>query len=89
MKITRILTASLCILSISASLAFAAEGNADKKDKAKEQKLPACCEKAKADGKECTHKCCVEARKEGKVCEKCPVAKDDKKKDDKKDANKA
>lgn len=30
-----------------------------------------CCDKAKAEGKECTHKCCVEAKKAGKVCEKC------------------
>ena len=38
-----------------------------------------CCEKAKAAGKECTHKCCVEAKKAGKVCEKCNPKKDDKK----------
>ena len=30
-----------------------------------------CCEKAKKEGKECTHKCCVEAKKAGKTCEKC------------------
>jgi hypothetical protein len=31
----------------------------------------ACCEKAKAAGKECEHKCCVEAKKDNKECEKC------------------
>lgn len=30
-----------------------------------------CCDDAKKEGKECTHKCCVEAKKEGKACEKC------------------
>ena len=30
-----------------------------------------CCVKAKAAGKECSHKCCVEAHKEKKTCEKC------------------
>ena len=30
-----------------------------------------CCEKAKKEGKECTHECCVEAKKAGKTCEKC------------------
>src|SRR5262249_43834846 len=39
-----------------------------------------CCEKAKAEGKECTHKCCVKAKKEGKVCEKCNPPKDKEKK---------
>jgi hypothetical protein len=41
-----------------------------------------CCEKAKKDGKECTHKCCVEAKKAGKACEKC--AEKAEKKEDKK-----
>lgn len=44
-----------------------------------------CCEKAAAEGKECTHKCCVEAKKAGKVCEKCNPAKKDEKKEEKKD----
>ena len=30
-----------------------------------------CCEKAAADGKECTHKCCVAAHKDGKSCKHC------------------
>lgn len=39
-----------------------------------------CCEKAKKDGKECSHACCVKAKKDGKVCEKCnPPKKDEKK----------
>jgi hypothetical protein len=43
-----------------------------------------CCEKAKAEGKDCTHECCVKAKKEGKVCEKCNPKKDDKKTEEKK-----
>ncbi len=35
-----------------------------------------CCDKAKAAGKECSHKCCVAAKKDGKVCEKCNPKKD-------------
>ena len=30
-----------------------------------------CCDKAKAEGKDCAHPCCVKAVKDGKVCEKC------------------
>ena len=36
-----------------------------------------CCEKAKADGKECSHKCCAAAHKDGKSCEKCNPNKED------------
>ena len=36
-----------------------------------------CCEKAKADGKDCTHPCCVAAHKDGKSCEKCNPGKED------------
>ena len=36
-----------------------------------------CCEKAKAAGKECTHKCCVKAAKDGKTCEKCNPKKEE------------
>lgn len=39
--------------------------------KKEETKKESCCDKAKKDGKECTHPCCVKAKKEGKVCEKC------------------
>jgi len=82
MKLSKNLSALVCMVWLLASVAFAAETNSDKASK--DQKLPACCEKAKAEGKECPHKCCIAARKEGKVCEKCPVAKDEKKKDEKK-----
>ena len=48
-----------------------------------------CCEKAAADGKECTHKCCVAAHKDGKSCEKCnPDKQDLKLKKDKKEDKK-
>ena len=85
MKLAKIVSALVCAMLLLGSQAFAAETNSDKA--AKDQKLPACCEKAKAEGKECPHKCCIAARKEGKVCDKCPVAKDEKKKDEKKASN--
>ena len=43
-----------------------------------------CCEKAKAEGKDCAHKCCADAKKDGKTCEKCNPKKDDKKPAEKK-----
>ncbi|MGV3773692.1 MAG: hypothetical protein ACO1QB_12380 [Verrucomicrobiales bacterium] len=46
-----------------------------------------CCDNAKKEGKECSHKCCVDAAKDKKVCEKCNPKKSDKKdakKEDKK-----
>jgi hypothetical protein len=58
MKITKLLLAG--VFALVASVGIAAD----------EKKLT-CCEKAKADGKECTHKCCVAAKADGKVCEKC------------------
>jgi len=88
MKLIKTLSAMVCTLALVGSVAIAAESS-DKDKAGKEQKLPACCEKAKAEGKECTHKCCVAARKDGKVCDKCPVSSDDKKKEDKKDDKKA
>jgi hypothetical protein len=42
-----------------------------------------CCEKAAAEGKECTHKCCIEAKKAGKICEKCNPKKAEKKEEKK------
>jgi hypothetical protein len=49
-----------------------------------------CCEKAAAQGKDCTRKCCIAAHKEGKSCEKCNPKKEDlkfiKKKEEKKQA---
>jgi hypothetical protein len=87
MKLIKTLSVLACAMALLGGVALSAE-NPDKDKPAKEQKLPACCEKAKAEGKECAHKCCVEARKEGKVCEKC-AASNDKKKEDKKDDKKA
>jgi hypothetical protein len=78
MKAIKTLSAVICALAILAGPAFAGEG----KDKT-------CCEKAKAAGKECTHKCCVAAHKDGKSCEKCNKNKEDVKKEDKKAEKKA
>jgi hypothetical protein len=84
MKLIKFLGVTACTLALLAGpAAFAADDNA--KDKA-DKKLPACCEKAKAEGKECTHRCCVAAKKEGKTCEKCLNA--GKKKEGKKDESK-
>jgi hypothetical protein len=33
-----------------------------------------CCVKAKAGGKDCSHKCCVEAVKNKKTCDKCQAS---------------
>jgi hypothetical protein len=30
-----------------------------------------CCERAKAQGRQCDHPCCIKAKAEGRVCEKC------------------
>jgi len=72
MKLIKRLTAVTCALALLAGPALAAEKT--------------CCEKAAAEGKECTHKCCVTAHKEGKSCEKCNPNKEDLKlkKDEKK-----
>jgi hypothetical protein len=81
MKLIKLLGVTACSLALLAGPAFAADDAA--KDKT-EKKLPACCEKAKAEGKECTHRCCVAAKKEGKTCEKCMKAgkKDETKKEE-------
>jgi hypothetical protein len=55
MKLIKFLTLGVFALGLMAGPAFA----------------ESCCEKAKAEGKQCTHKCCVAAAKDGKVCEKC------------------
>jgi len=62
MKAIKSLTALIAALAFLTSVSFAADQT--------------CCEKAKAAGKECTHKCCVKAAKEGKLCEKCNPKKD-------------
>ena len=59
MKTIKFLLATVSALAILAGPTFAADSHA------------ACCEKAKAAGKECDHKCCVEAKAAGKECEKC------------------
>ena len=59
MNITKLLLAGIFALVASTS-AYAAK-------KPKQN----CCEKAKADGKDCAHECCVKAKADGKVCEKC------------------
>ncbi len=55
MNITKLLTTAAFAFAILGAPAYA----------------ETCCEKAKAAGKECSHKCCMEATKEGKVCKKC------------------
>jgi hypothetical protein len=60
------ITAIVCALAVLGSVTLA--------------RAESCCEKAKAAGKECTHKCCVEAKKAGKTCEKCNPKKEEPKK---------
>lgn len=64
MNISKLLTATAFAFAMLAGSVLA------------EDKHAACCEKAKAAGKECDHKCCVEAKKDNKVCEKCSKPKD-------------
>ena len=59
------ITAIVCALAVLGSVTLA--------------RAESCCEKAKAAGKECTHRCCVEAKKAGKTCEKCNPKKEEKK----------
>ena len=73
MKLIKTLSAFACAVAILAGTAMGAD--TDKKQ--------TCCEKAKAEGKECKHKCCTTAHKDGKSCEKCNPNKEDMKKDDK------
>ena len=56
MKAIKSLTAIVAALAFLVNVAVAGES---------------CCDKAKAAGKECTHKCCEKAKAEGKTCEKC------------------
>ena len=67
MKLIKLLSVIVCSLALIAGSAMA------------EGKKKSCCEKAKAEGKDCTHPCCVEAKKDGKVCEKCNPKKEEKK----------
>ena len=59
---------SFIALTIASIVAAGAMFGADTKT---ETKVAACCAKAKADGKTCTHACCVEAAKAGNNCAKC------------------
>ena len=63
MKLMKTLVVALCVSVLLIVPAFAAEKT--------------CCEKAKAEGKDCTHPCCVRAHKDGKSCEKCNPNKED------------
>ena len=67
MNITKLLTATAFAIALLSNPLLA------------EDKHAACCEKAKAAGKECEHKCCVDAKKDGKVCKKCNPDKEEKK----------
>ena len=72
MKLSFVISSILLAASLVVLPARAGE-NAPKSDK------QTCCQKAKAEKKECTHKCCVAAQRAGKVCEKCNPSKDAKK----------
>jgi hypothetical protein len=63
MNITKLIAATAFAFALLASPAFA----------------ETCCEKAKAAGKDCTHKCCVEAKGKNEVCKKCNPDKTEKK----------
>jgi len=41
------------------------------------EKQKTCCEKARDQKKECSHKCCIKAHKEGKSCTQCNPNKED------------
>ena len=68
MKLIKYLSVIACAVALMAGPAIGAE---------KEKSDKTCCEKASAEGKECTHKCCVAAHKDGKSCEKCNPEKQD------------
>jgi len=70
MKLIKLLVVALFASALLASTTFADEKT--------------CCEKAKAEGKDCAHKCCADAKKDGKTCEKCNPKKDEKKPEEKK-----
>lgn len=70
MKLIKMITVALFAAALLASpAAFASDKT--------------CCEKAKADGKDCAHPCCVTAKKDGKTCEKCNPKKEEKKEEKK------
>ena len=63
MKLIKLIGAVICGVALQAGPAFAGDKT--------------CCQKAAAEGKDCTHKCCVAAHKNGKSCEKCNPGKED------------
>ena len=65
MKFIKTLATIVCATAFLAGLALAAEPK------------QTCCEKAAAEGKQCTMRCCVAAHHEGKSCEKCNPNKED------------
>jgi hypothetical protein len=58
---------------IAASLLIGSAVAADPKP----AKTQTCCQKAAAEGKECSNKCCIAAHRQGKSCEKCNPNKED------------
>jgi hypothetical protein len=60
------------MVAFLATPAVAAEKAAEKADK-----KGTCCELAKAENKECSHKCCAAAHRNGKSCERCNPNKED------------
>jgi hypothetical protein len=60
MKLIKFLTIGVFALALMAAPAFAGES---------------CCDKAKAEGKDCSHKCCTDAKAAGKACDKCAAKK--------------
>jgi len=81
MNLIKNIVVAACMLALLAAPAVAAEKAADKKG--------TCCELAKAENKECTHKCCVAAHRNGKSCERCNPNKEDLKKTEKKPEKRA
>ncbi len=69
MKMIKLMVVTVFALALLGGPAFASDKS--------------CCEKAKEDGKTCTHPCCEKAAKDGKTCEKCNPKKDDKKEEKK------
>jgi hypothetical protein len=80
MKFIKILLTVTCATALLTLPSFAGE----KTEKKTEATKKTCCETARADDKECTHKCCVAAHKEGKSCTHCNPNKEDLKKTAKK-----
>jgi hypothetical protein len=62
---------TLKILAALAAFAFVSTAYTSATDKPADTTKAACCAKAVADGKDCSHACCVEAAGAGKNCEKC------------------